>query len=402
MEGVAAGEGEGEVGEPGAADEEGGLARHGVQAEHGPEQPGLHGAGVRVPREARGGAEVVVGLGEAADVEDGEVLAADEAEEVGGREGGLVARVEDHAVKGARGVRAGREHHLEPGREGGLAAAVGDEGVDVVVGVERVLPGESLVVFGGGGVVISIVACFCFIPCSFLLCFLSDKRILREGGGSNRRALTVIAPVATAARQGVLRDGEPARRPRHEEAREPQRLDRRVPVVPPVAAAAEIRRRVGEALAARDRVDGKIVDGVLDGAAHGAAKGGRDVAVGEPVGEGAAALGGGARGIAGVVVVGRHDLGVGEHGGEAVGPVDAAADALDVGVGEDVVAVGAALRRAVPEGGARVRQEPDVPPHVDEGAYVLLVGVGLDDLEEGGAAAELEPGSAGGNEPVSF
>lgn len=137
---------EGEVREPRAADEEGGLARHGVQAEHDPQQPGLHGAGVRVARQA-GLAEGVVGLGEAARVLDGEVLPADEAEEVRGREGGLVARVEDHAVEGARGVGARREHHLEARGEGRLPARVGDERVDVVVGVEGVLPGKRFVVW---------------------------------------------------------------------------------------------------------------------------------------------------------------------------------------------------------------------------------------------------------------
>lgn len=163
----------------------------------------------------------------------------------------------------------------------------------------------------------------------------------------------------------------------------------RIPVVPPVAAAAEIRRRVVQAQPARHGVDGEVVHGVLDGPAHGAPERRRDVAVREPVGQGAAALGRGARGVARVVVVGRHDLGVGEHGGEAVGPVDGAADALDVGVGEDVVGVGAALRRAVPEGGPRVGQEADVPPDVDKRADVLLVCVGLEDVEEGGAATEL-------------
>lgn len=133
----------------------------------------------------------------------------------------------------------------------------------------------------------------------------------------------------------------------------------------------------------------KVINRVLDGATHGPAERGRNVPILQPVGQGAAPFGRRARRVARVVVVGRRHLGVGHHGLVAVLPVDLAADALDVGVGQDVVAVGAPLRGAVPEGGAGVGHEAYVSPDVDQGADVLLVGVGLDDVEEGCAASEL-------------
>lgn len=202
--------------------------------------------------------------------------------------------------------------------------------------------------------------------------------------------LTVVTPIAPATTQRVLRDEGPASQARHQEAVEPERLGRRVPVVAPVPAPVQVPVGVvGVPEPGGDLHEREVVDGVLDGAADGAAVRRGDVPAGEPVGQGAAPLGRGPGRVARVVVVGGRGLGVGHHGAVPVGPVDGAAHALDVGVGQDVVRVGAPLRGAVPEGGARVREEAHVSPDVDQGADVLFVRVGLEDVEEGGATAEL-------------
>lgn len=160
-------------------------------------------------------------------------------------------------------------------------------------------------------------------------------------------------------------------------------------MVPPVPAPVEIGRGVVIAQTTADLVDGKIIDRVLDRPADGASIGGRNVAILEPVGEGAAALGRGAGRVARILVVGGGHLGIGNHGGVPVLPVDLAADALDVGVGQHVVGVGSALGRPVPEGGTGVGHEADVSPYVDQGPDILFVCVWLKDVEECCTTTEL-------------
>ena len=74
--------------EPRRPDEESRLAGERVQADHVPEDPGLHCAGVAVARDA-GAVGAVVALCGVAGVFDAEVLAVDEVEEVGGVVAGL-------------------------------------------------------------------------------------------------------------------------------------------------------------------------------------------------------------------------------------------------------------------------------------------------------------------------
>lgn len=68
---------------PRRSDEESRLAGERVQADHVPENPGLHCAGVAVARDARARG-AVVGFGGVAGVFDGEILAGDEVKEVRG------------------------------------------------------------------------------------------------------------------------------------------------------------------------------------------------------------------------------------------------------------------------------------------------------------------------------
>lgn len=197
-EGPAAAEVDCEVREPRRCDEERGLPRERVEPDHVPEQPALHGAGVRVAREAGGGGGVVGGRGGAA-AAHGEVLAAREVVEVGRGEARLVAGVEERVAElRVVGAQAGLEHGLEARDEGRGAAREGDERRHVVVRVERVLDRQGLVVR--------------------------------------------VAPVAPAAAERVLRHpgapgsgGARAQEPGEVEGREV-----RVPVVAPVAGAREV------------------------------------------------------------------------------------------------------------------------------------------------------------------
>lgn len=331
----AAAEVDGQVVEPGGADQERRLAGHRVQPQHDPEDPALHGAGVAVARQA-GGRGAVVRLGVPARVVDGQVLAADVVEQVRRREAGLVARVE----------QAVAEKGLEALDEDVGAAAQRHQRAQVVVRVERVLERQRLVVG--------------------------------------------VAPVAAAARDGVLGNEVAVRVDGPEEAREVLVRHVRVPLVAPVARAVQVLGRVRRlAQAAGHLVQAKVVARVLDGAGDGAPVPGRDVPEVDPVRQGAAALLGRRAQVPRVVVVGRHDLGVGHHGLERRVPVHAAADALDVGIGQDVVGVGAALRRAVEEGRARVGHEAVVAPDVDKRTKELLVGIWLDNVEQRCGAAEL-------------
>lgn len=116
----------------------------------------------------------------------------------------------------------------------------------------------------------------------------------------------------------------------------------------------------------------------------------RDVPILDPIRQGAPALLRRRRRVSGVVVVRRHRLGVGQHGREAVLPVHGAPHPLHVGVGEDVVRVGPALRRAVEERGPRVRHEALESPDVDQGADELLVDGRLQDMQQRRGGAELE------------
>lgn len=62
-------------------DEEGGLPSDGVESDHVPEKPGLHGTGVTVSWKPTN-ASIVVAFGDAASLEHGAVLAIDVVEEV--------------------------------------------------------------------------------------------------------------------------------------------------------------------------------------------------------------------------------------------------------------------------------------------------------------------------------
>jgi hypothetical protein len=73
------------------------------------------------------------------------------------------------------------------------------------------------------------------------------------------------------------------------------------------------------------------------------------------------------------MIVGWFDLGVLEHRCECVVPVNLASDTLHVGVGEDVVSVGAALHGASGERGAGIRDPALVAEGVDHGSEKLLV-----------------------------
>lgn len=211
-----------QVGEPGIADEEEGLAGHGIEADHVPEKLRLHGAGIAVAGEAVGrGAEV--GLCNVAAAQDGEVLAVDEVVEVGRGEAGLVGRVEDGVAEpGVSAVDAGPEGGLEALDKGVGPAAEADEVGKIVMGVEGILPGQALVV--------------------------------------------QVAPVAAAARQGVLGD-EAAGVTGPDEAGEAEGLHVRVPVVATVARARQVGGQVGAAAEpGGDDGQGEVVGGAAQGA----------------------------------------------------------------------------------------------------------------------------------------
>ncbi len=133
-QGLAAAEVDGEVGEPGRADQERRLARDGVEADDGPEEPRLHGAGVRVAGQPARGRRVVLPGHGPADLHR-QVLPARVVEQVRAPEAGLVARVEVAPVE-QRPQAAGEV--LPP-------AAVFDQGRHVVVRIERVLERQALV-----------------------------------------------------------------------------------------------------------------------------------------------------------------------------------------------------------------------------------------------------------------
>ena len=77
--------------EPRRVDKEGRLAGYGIQADHVPEEPGLHGACVAVAWEA-GFAGAVVFFGDAAGARGGEVWAVDVVVEVGDVEHPVIIR----------------------------------------------------------------------------------------------------------------------------------------------------------------------------------------------------------------------------------------------------------------------------------------------------------------------
>lgn len=143
---AAAAEVDGQVCEPRRSDEEQGRARHGIQADHVPEEPGLHGARVAVPRQPirLGG---VVRLGDVPASPDGQVLAARVVVQVGRCEARLVARIEDGVSERlvAR-VRARLKGRFEPLDEAFAPAHVLGHGAQVVVRVEGVFPRQRLVV----------------------------------------------------------------------------------------------------------------------------------------------------------------------------------------------------------------------------------------------------------------
>lgn len=186
-----------EIREPRRADEERRLRRQRVQPDDVPEQPALHGAGVRVPRESGGGGGEVRAR-DGAGAAHGEVRAAREGVEVRRGEARLVPRVEERVAElRVVGAQAGREHGLEARDESRGAAAERDQRRHVVVRVERVLDGQRLVVR--------------------------------------------VAPVAAAAAERVLRHPGAGRRgARAQEAGEVERGEGRVPLVPPVARAREV------------------------------------------------------------------------------------------------------------------------------------------------------------------
>lgn len=213
---LAAAEGNREVREPRRADEKGRLPRHGVQANHVPQQPRLHGSRVAVAGQAVA-RRAVVGLCDEAAALDGQVLAVDKVVQVRRREARLVARVEEGVSESAVARKdAGLKRLFETPHKRCVAVAELDEPGQVVVRVERVLPGERLVV--------------------------------------------VVAPVAAAARQRVL--GQEARRvSRADEAAEAQRRHVGVPVVAPVVGAVKVSLKLDVlAQTCRDGGEGKVVD----------------------------------------------------------------------------------------------------------------------------------------------
>lgn len=209
-----------EIREPRRADEEGRLARHRVEPDHAPEQPRLHGAGVAIARQAVA-RRVVVRLGDEAAALDGEVLAADKVVQVRRSEARLVARVEERVPEGTVPREDARLKRLVQALdEGVVAGAEADERRQVVVRVERVLPGECLVV--------------------------------------------VVAPVAAAAGEGVLREEGTRGVARADEAGEAESRHVAVPVVAPVVGAVEVAVELGVlALAGGDGGEGEVVDGTV-------------------------------------------------------------------------------------------------------------------------------------------
>ncbi len=113
-------------------------------------------------------------------------------------------------------------------------------------------------------------------------------------------------------------------------------------------------------------MDCELVGGVLDCAGDGACLVGSYVVKHQPVWESAAALFCRRVGSLRVVVVGWLHFDVFEHAFVAGGPIYSVADALDIGVSEDVVGVRAALSAAVVVGGARVVHVALVAPDVDD------------------------------------
>lgn len=214
----------------------------------------------------------------------------------------------------------------------------------------------------------------------------------RDQGMRSRR--TIVTPITTTTAQRILRNIEPSRGPRHDESREAQRRDIRIPMIPPIPPTVQIRRRIAQALPIRNLPHCKIIHRILHRTTHRPPIRWRDVPIFQPIRQRTTALSRRARRITRVVIVGRHDLGVGEHGAQRVCPVDAAvADThtLDVGVGQDVVGVGTALGGAVPKGGAGIGHEAYVAPDVDQGAKVFFIGCRLDDVEERDAATKEVP-----------
>lgn len=96
-------------------------------------------------------------------------------------------------------------------------------------------------------------------------------------------------------------------------------------------------------------VSGHTLNLLFNSTADGSREPGGDVTVLQPVWQGTASFSSRSGWVSRIVVGRRFLFGVLDHGAESLAPVDFSSNALDKGIGEDVVGIAAALNGSVVE-----------------------------------------------------